>query len=284
MVERYSSNVSVSRPSGRVTHARISTPNVGTRELEDVWTSVACRVKHCRPRPPGPVQSSPSPLCPVLCLYLPCSSFCSCSCAFPVFCYCLPSSVSPGFQSNLSAGPRWDLFLSVLSDSYSSLSCVCLPLSGVGLSCCWSCVCLLSCCCVAASKSCSLCSSCVWCSCPCVVVLRSCFPKSPNAFNLPQLKVSAVRYLNGAPKVTKVLYLPNVICWCSCDFFGVQTTYPCGHFRFVGVDYVCFCQIQLWARRGLLGQHMLPVTFEQVGLHGRLSPCKQFALRWRGAR
>ena len=33
-----------------------------------------------------------------------------------------------------------------------------------------------------------------------------------------------------------------------------------------------------------LGQHMLPGTFAQVGLHGSLSPCKQFAKRWRGAR
>ena len=38
------------------------------------------------------------------------------------------------------------------------------------------------------------------------------------ALNPPQQEVSAVQLLDGIPKVAKILYLPNVNCWCPYNF------------------------------------------------------------------
>ena len=110
--------------------------------------------------------------------FLLCLVFCPCSpCAVLCFRSCVFICVCPCFLYCLFSCSR--LCFSVLPVSCPSQSCLC--------------------------------------SCQCVVRSESCCPNSPSAFNLPQLKVSAVRYLSGAPKVTNMLYFPNVICWCSCD-------------------------------------------------------------------
>ena len=132
MVEGYVLVTSILRPSNQVILPCMPVSSVETRELEDEWTSVdESPVKHCRLRPPSPVQSSPFLLSLVPCCCLPCCSLCACSFFLRVFCHCVGSSLSSfdplGLQPSLLADPRRDL-------SSSALSCPCLSSS-----CLWSC-------------------------------------------------------------------------------------------------------------------------------------------------
>ena len=81
-------NVYVSRPSNQVILPFTPVSSVETRESEDVWTSVACRVKHCRLRPPSLVQSSPFLLSLLPCCVSPCCCVCARSWVLHMCCLC----------------------------------------------------------------------------------------------------------------------------------------------------------------------------------------------------
>ena len=110
MVERCVFLVSILRPSNRVTYVWIAASSVEAREPGDVWVPVGSPLKHCRPRPLNPVQSSPCLLCLVSCSCMPCCFPFVCFCVLHMFCPCfrcfLSIFVSLGSRPRLVAGPR----------------------------------------------------------------------------------------------------------------------------------------------------------------------------------